>query len=362
MSETAKGCICETVPAPEPQEGTLYLWSDFPHTHGKLRRLMGEVGVEPRLVDNALTAPLGTAELRALLPLLRAELSGEEQLAIRALLKPGAEPPGFNDFASVMSLQRFLGRHENQWVAQVLSEGRLETHFQPIVLAHDPGTVYAHEALLRASDAEGQRIPPARLFAAARAADLTAALDLAARRSAIFGAATAGVESALFVNFTPSAIYDPRFCLRSTAAAARAAGIDPHRIVFEVVESDDYGDVAHLRGILAEYRRNGFRVALDDLGAGYASLSRLSELRPDIVKLDMALVRGIDGDSYKGALAAKLVDLARSLGIAIVAEGVETAGELRTLQTLGVDYVQGYHIARPAALPMAGRPAAARAV
>ena len=109
-------------------------------------------------------------------------------------------------------------------------------------------------------------------------------------------------------------------------AVIEDAGIDPGRVVFEVVESDEVRDTAHLLDILSTYRAAGFRVALDDVGAGYSSLGLLARLRPDFVKLDMGLVRGVDADPYKAQVAGKLVEMARGLGVETVVERVETAG------------------------------------
>lgn len=110
-------------------------------------------------------------------------------------------------------------------------------------------------------------------------------------------------------------------------------------------------DVDHLLGILSFYRRAGFRVALDDLGAGYSSLNLLARLRPDFVKLDMELIRGIDVDPYKAVVVDKLLDLAREVGAISVVEGVETEGEWRWAEAHGADLVQGFLCARPQADP-----------
>jgi EAL domain-containing protein (putative c-di-GMP-specific phosphodiesterase class I) len=126
-------------------------------------------------------------------------------------------------------------------------------------------------------------------------------------------------------------------------------------VVFEITEAEDAGDVGHLKNIVDYYRGRGFRVALDDVGSGYSSLNLLHQLRPDFVKLDMELVRGVADDPYKATVASKLLELARSLGVATVAEGVETEGELRWVREQGADYTQGYLIARPQSSPAAGR-------
>jgi EAL domain-containing protein (putative c-di-GMP-specific phosphodiesterase class I) len=103
------------------------------------------------------------------------------------------------------------------------------------------------------------------------------------------------------------------------------------------------------------YRDAGFRVALDDVGAGYSSLNLLHQLRPDFVKLDMDLIRGVDGDPYKALIAGKIIEIATALGIETIAEGIETPGELEWAQTNGATYAQGFGIARPGVPTLTGR-------
>lgn len=233
----------------------------------------------------------------------------------------------------------------------MLREDRLETHFQPIVHAADPGEVFGYECLTRGRAADGRLIPPGELFAAATAADLLFPLDRAARLAAIRSAARHGVPCRVFINFNPSSIYTPSFCLRTTFRAVEQYGCDPARVVFEVVESEEVKDTNHLLEILKEYRAAGFAVALDDVGAGYSSLNLLARLRPDFVKLDMGLIRHVDTDPYKASVVGKLLEMARELGVRSVVEGVETAGEWQWAADHGANFVQGYLFARPAAVP-----------
>jgi EAL domain-containing protein (putative c-di-GMP-specific phosphodiesterase class I) len=118
------------------------------------------------------------------------------------------------------------------------------------------------------------------------------------------------------------------------------------RIIFEFTEVERL-DTAHLLTILECYREIGFKTAIDDFGAGHAGLNLLATFQPDIVKLDMDLIRGIEVDSRKQVIVRRTLDMLRDLGIATVCEGVETAEELAILAEMGVDLVQGYHIAKP---------------
>jgi EAL domain-containing protein (putative c-di-GMP-specific phosphodiesterase class I) len=260
---------------------------------------------------------------------------------------PGAREPELADFPRVVSLRRFQAVSRSAWLLELLDGRRYTSHFQPIVAAADTSSVFGHEALLRGLDEEGRPVSPGEMFQAARDSDLMFQLDLAARQSAIREAVRLGLGARIFINFAPNAIYDPLYCLRSTVATVTESGVSPERIVFEVTESERVRDLGHLEGILAVYRKAGFQIALDDLGAGYSSLNLIHRLRPDLVKLDMDLIRDVDRDGYKAAIAETLLALARRLGIRTVAEGVETPGELDWLRDHGADYVQGYLIARP---------------
>jgi len=123
--------------------------------------------------------------------------------------------------------------------------------------------------------------------------------------------------------------------------------------MFEFTENEQVRDTAHVRNIVEAYRRRGFTTAIDDFGAGFAGLGLLSELRPDVVKIDMALIRGIDESATKRAIVRAVVAMALELQIDVIAEGIETAGELATLRDLGIRLCQGFLLARPAmeALP-----------
>ena len=117
--------------------------------------------------------------------------------------------------------------------------------------------------------------------------------------------------------------------------------------MFEFTEDEQMTDVAHVRHIIETYRKFGFITALDDFGAGYAGLALLAELVPDLIKLDMALVRGIDRSAAKQAIVGGVVAMTRELGIACLAEGLETREEVETVRSLGVALCQGFYFAAP---------------
>ncbi|MDF1504201.1 EAL domain-containing protein [Roseisolibacter sp. H3M3-2] len=343
---------CEVLPVLPRGAGRLHLWLPSAHGVAKTTAAARRLGLAPRAgAAHGVSVDVGDEALPDVAAALADALTALERDDTRVLFTPGGAEPSAADVSRVASLARFQALLDSAWLVEVMERQRLTSHFQPIALGDDPTRVVGHEALLRGVDADGALLPPVRLFDAARRAGLLFPLDLAARRTHIAGAAAAGLDGLLFLNFTPTAIYDPAMCLRSTVAAIDAAGIAHERIVFEVVESEGIADTDHLRAILDYYRRAGFRVALDDVGAGYSSLNRLHLLRPDLLKLDLQLVRDVHADPYKAVVAEKVLELADSLAIPVLAEGVETAEELAWLQARGIRYVQGWHVGRPAAAP-----------
>ncbi|AWK90092.1 EAL domain-containing protein [Azospirillum thermophilum] len=215
--------------------------------------------------------------------------------------------------------------------------------FQPIVdLA--AGGVWAHEALVRGPDGQGAGWVLGQVTDANRYA-----FDQACRVRAIELASRLGTGDArLSINFLPNAVYQAEACIRATLAAAARTGFPTDRIVFEVTEGEQVTDREHLKGIFREYKRQGFLTAIDDFGAGYSGLNLLAEFQPDVIKLDMELTRGIDGDRTRRSIVKAVLSLCTDLGITPVAEGVETAAEARVLRDLGVTLMQGYLFARPA--------------
>ena len=213
--------------------------------------------------------------------------------------------------------------------------------FQPVIdLAEH--RIDAYEALVRGPEGQGAGEVLAQLDA-----ENLYAFDQACRVRAIEMAARLGIDRQLNINFLPNAVYEPRGCIRLTLDAATRTGFDKDRLTFEIVESEDIADTDHLKAIIAEYRRHGFKVALDDFSTGYSGLSRLAELKPDIVKLDRALIRDCDQDRVRLAIIASMIALGAEVGIKMVLEGVERIGEVEALRSVGGRFMQGFYFARP---------------
>jgi len=333
--------------------GRLFIWPPLGHTADKMRVLLARDGIplDDRQDDGCLVIAVSAGGHEPLAGRIAGVLTAAEARDSRVLFVPGDTEPTLALMGQVDRLETYLAREQGHWLVDLMQDQRVTTLFQPIFYVDEPNRVFAHECLLRGVDAQGALIAPPIMFDIARRADLIFQLDKLARTTAVANAAARGIDTNIFINFTPSAIYDPVNCLRTTLAAVDAAGLDRRQVVFEVIETENIGDPEHLASVLAFYRRAGFRVALDDLGGGYASLGLLPSLRPDFVKLDRSLVDGVHTETIKAVVVERLVQMAHDLNIAVVAEGVELADDLAWLQAHAVDFVQGFLLARPAPGP-----------
>ncbi|HEY6610272.1 MAG TPA: EAL domain-containing protein [Pseudomonas sp.] len=223
----------------------------------------------------------------------------------------------------------------------------LSMAFQPIIDL-PRRQIFAHEALVRGTDGSSAGSLLAQLDDENRYH-----FDQQCRIKAVEWGAALALPALLSINFMPNAVYQAETCIRATLEAARRYDFPLERIIFEVTEQEQVLDLDHLIGILRAYRKQGFRTAIDDFGAGYAGLNLLADFQPDLIKLDMELVRGIDQDSVRQVLVDGVLGICRRLGIRVIAEGIETPGELEALRGMGVELFQGYLFAKPAfqALP-----------
>jgi len=333
-------CDCHEIRALDLAQLTgLSLHSGSAHVARKLARTLAAQGTAPEQRAGAwFVAPAAFGQLGALLaafsPTERPEL-------LAAPWKEGAFDPW-----RLAPLEEWVRRLDSPWFAAASGEG-LHFHLQPVVELAS-GRVYGYEALVRAHW-QGELIGAGRLLEAAAAHGQARAFDARARRGAIRSVyPQLAPDELLFINFAPGVVYNPDICLHTTFEACREVGADFSRLLFEVTESEAFPDLGLLRSILERYRAEGAQVALDDLGAGHTSLTYLAELRPDLVKLDRALMRGLHGDDPRVPLVSALIRYAHDLGIRVVAEGIETAGQLEMTLQLGSDYAQGYFLGRPA--------------
>ena len=222
-----------------------------------------------------------------------------------------------------------------------------EYAYQPIVDVRSR-TIYAHEALVRGPQGESAASVLAQVNDSNRYR-----FDQSCRVKAIKGASALGMTENLSINFLPNAIYKPELCIRTTLAAANAHGFPLSQIIFEVTEGERVEDGPWFAEILREYQRCGFKTAIDDFGAGYAGLALLADFQPDLIKLDMGLIRNLDTDRNRRTIVGNLVRMCEEMHIQVIGEGVETVGERDALRDAGVYLMQGYLFARPAFQAMA---------
>jgi EAL domain-containing protein (putative c-di-GMP-specific phosphodiesterase class I) len=229
-------------------------------------------------------------------------------------------------------------------IRSVLERGLIKMVFQPIADLAD-GTVTGVEALARFA-VEPPRTPDV-WFEEAEAVNLREELELAAVMLALAHPELLPEGCYLSINLSPETVTSARF-------AELLPDMPAKRIVLEVTEHARVEDYGALRGALQEFRARGGRLAVDDAGAGFASLKHILRLAPEVVKLDREVAQGIDVDRPRRALASALISFAFDIGAEVVAEGIETRSEVDALRDLGVSYGQGYFLARPGPIPPDG--------
>jgi len=234
---------------------------------------------------------------------------------------------------------------QKELLKRIIVREEVEVLYQPIVALSD-FSIFGFEALTTAkagSGIEGAEM----LFALADEVNLSTQLDRVCRRRA-FANARRWIDAAfLFLNTNPRTIEEIGTRDDALFHLFENAGIPPHNVILEITERSAIVNLAAFENTLAHFREHGLRVAVDDAGAGYASLNTIARLKPDFLKFDMALVRDIDKDRVKQELLATVQELARRVNARVIAEGIETAAEYETLARYGVDYGQGFYFSRP---------------
>jgi EAL domain-containing protein (putative c-di-GMP-specific phosphodiesterase class I) len=284
-------------------------------------------------------------------------------VAVLSVWGPGCSPalgPTLEVVAAMLAAawsteaQPAIGRFEAQASAtpdtelrgvidSLLAGGKIVSALQPIVrLVND--TVIGYEALARYPPLHRIRTPDD-LFGSAASLNMQSAVDLACVSAALHAASNIG-EADLFVNVLIGTLVDE--CgVAALDKAVHDARVDPASIVLEFSEREPVPDLALLQRIAAELRARGFRIAVDDAGAGHASMRVIAELRPEFIKVDRSLIQAVDADRARRALVVALLSFSGHIGARVIAEGIETVRERETLQSLGVQFGQGWLLGRP---------------
>ena len=235
-----------------------------------------------------------------------------------------------------------------QWIDEVIRKKSVVSYSQPIVDADEE--IYAYEVLSRFPREDGSMIYPNEIFTAARSRGRLYALDRLCRMTAVRYSAILNKKT--FINFIPTSIYSPEFCLRSTVSLANQLNIDPNQFVFEVVESDQVDDIDHLKNILNYYKEKGFQYALDDVGEGYSTIEMLADIQPHYMKLDIKYVQGVSKDLEKQKVAQLFLKKAMEVNATPLAEGIECREDFEWLKQNGYQLFQGYLFGKPSVEPI----------
>lgn len=284
---------------------------------------------------------------------LRAAWLDSQRLLTQQLVKIGQEAEPLSRIAT----------DDGSELLDILQNRRIESWFQPVIEAKT-GDVWGYECLMRGRKADGSLVGALQMLEWASHENLKFMLDRVCRETHLenAGRLNFGAKCRFLINFLPTAIYKPEFCLQTSLAAMRRSGLTPGQVIFEVVETEQVLDTAHLLKILEFYRRNGFGVALDDMGSGYAGLNLLADLQPDLIKIDRDIVsKAVNSKSHLN-ICASLVRMGHDNGQLVLAEGVETEEEVILMESLGIDLFQGYYFGKPQPQPEFPQPAAAARV
>jgi diguanylate cyclase (GGDEF)-like protein len=234
---------------------------------------------------------------------------------------------------------------------KILDNKQLTPHLQPIVSLNQK-KIMGYEALIR-GPSDSPLHSPFNLFDTAERFDLSAKLEYICREITIKRYAGLNIKEKLFINVSPSVLLQPDFKKGETLKLLDQFGVDPRSVVIELTEHQPTDDFQLMLEAVSHYRKMGFEIALDDLGAGYSGLRLWSELQPEYVKIDMHFIQGIHNDPIKLNFVRSIQNIASSLNCSVIAEGIETEDEFKAIEQLGITHAQGYYFARPAATPLA---------
>jgi len=230
----------------------------------------------------------------------------------------------------------------------IIENKSIKTVYQPIVSLRD-GSILGYEALSRLT-IDSQIKNTNDLFILAESSNRLWDLELVCRTIALetgYQSIAHPSDKKMFLNVNPSVMQDQKFQEGFTKEFIKKLNIPATNIIFEITERNVINDIEGFKNVIQHYRDQGFQIAIDDAGSGYAGLNLISEINPDYIKLDINLIRDIDKDNLKYALVKSMVELSRISNIMLIAEGIETINECEILVKLGVQFGQGYFIQKP---------------
>lgn len=335
--------VIDEAPAVPVGFGDLYVRFPTAGTALKARAVLEGLHHQPQAPDDYLLL----LERVEALPILRAlveRLTLAERADSVALLKTAGRSYTAGDSLKGLPIAVLRDRLSAGWLIDMLRERDFSVLFQPIVDAAAPTTVFAYEATI-SGRRSGEAVGAERIYEVARHAELLTHFDQVAATRIFETILELRKSATFFINVIPNRIYDPDIWVPHQHAYWSQRGIDPAQIVFEFVESEQT-EIEHIQLCARIAREYGYRVALDDLGSGYASLTTLTRLKPDFVKFDRKLAQDVQ-DPYCAVIFSELLEATAKLGLPTIAEGIETQAQLDWVRRNGVDYVQGYLTGRP---------------
>lgn len=236
----------------------------------------------------------------------------------------------------------------NQTVLDILDNDCLDTYFQPICSLTD-GSVFGHESLARLTNNSSANI--CQVFRDAVATKTIIFLDMRCRENALKKASELGFTNSsnlLFINTAPDVLTDKAHSIKMACNIVKKYGIKTEQIVIEITEERNNHNCQFIKQAIQEYKDAGFKIAIDDFGAGYSGLIMLSNIEPDFIKIDRHFITNIDKAAIKYNLVDTIVTLCHRLGIKVIAEGIEREEELKIVQSMGIEFGQGYLLRKPA--------------
>ncbi|WP_099469736.1 GGDEF domain-containing protein [Konateibacter massiliensis] len=228
---------------------------------------------------------------------------------------------------------------------EIIGGEHIRSVYQPIVSFRD-GAIWGYEALSRITLSDCC-LNIEQLFELATKTRKLWELEKLCRIQALKGARTKPAGMRLFLNVDPNTVYDPEFIAGFTREKLSKLKLNPNDIIFEITEKNAVSSLSVFTEAIDHYQQQGFQIAIDDFGSGYSGLARACVFSPNYLKIDMSIVQGVDMDRRKRSVIMGIVNFCREAGIQIIAKGIETRQELSTLIDLGVDYGQGFFLARP---------------
>ncbi|MDQ0897126.1 EAL domain-containing protein [Paenibacillus sp. V4I7] len=227
----------------------------------------------------------------------------------------------------------------------MINKEHIYSVYQPIISLQD-SQVMGYEALIRGPK-DSPFHSPLSMFQFAEQQGELYMLEQIAREKAIQGSILEHPQQLLFINISSQVLYDPGFVPGKTLEILQKYGLRPSNVVFEITERSSIEDFSLAQKILEHYRKQGYRIAIDDAGAGYSSLQAIAELQPDFIKIDRSLIENIHKNKVKEYILETFVTFAHKMNISLIAEGIEHADELTKLTRLGVHYAQGFLLGKP---------------